>query len=319
MDTLTISNLIYWGRHGKTGDESDIAQPFEVTVDIKYNFEQAFQTDDLTSVVDYKDVEMIVKKSIEGKSRTLIETLAGEISDSILALSNIAREVQVVITKIRPKSLGIPSVTVTKLQMVNKEMMLKDFDFTQVVNALDTVGAISIPLIDEGLRAKLLEEACNKKYLPQPELVSKGTVREQLSSTVEFDAHGLLIQLRDVFERTVKDKALEYDPSGLLFGRPLMFNELSLQKYDPGSIGITPHMDFKRSRNLICILILKGTATFATCDDREGNNPQYIDATPGRMIIMRAPDYKGSDFRPFHYVTDITEERIVFGLRQISS
>lgn len=92
---------------------------------------------------------------------------------------------------------------------------------------------------------------------------------------------------------------------------------MSLQLYEEGSIGITPHMDGKSVANLICIVILTGESKFALCEDREGSNPKYLDTTPGNVIFMRAPGYRRSDHRPFHFVTDITSRRIVVGIRQV--
>ena len=91
---------------------------------------------------------------------------------------------------------------------------------------------------------------------------------------------------------------------------------MSLQKYDQNSIGITPHKDGKSRINLICVFNLVGKAEFALCDDRSGSNPKFLDTTPGNVIILRAPGFFHSTYQPFHFVRNITEERIVFGLRQ---
>jgi hypothetical protein len=75
-------------------------------------------------------------------------------------------------------------------------------------------------------------------------------------------------------------------------------------------------MDGMSQINLICVFVLTGHANFALCKDREGTKPKYLDTTPGNVIIMRAPGFMDSDFRPFHFLTDVSERRIVFGLRQ---
>ena len=100
------------------------------------------------------------------------------------------------------------------------------------------------------------------------------------------------------------------------FATRLNFNALVLQKYDQGSLGITPHRDQLSYINLVCVFMIAGQGRFCICADRSGNNAQAIDATPGRVILMRALGLLGATTRPFHYVTDIQAPRYTFGLRQ---
>ena len=62
--------------------------------------------------------------------------------------------------------------------------------------------------------------------------------------------------------------------------------------------------------------MMTGKAEFALCADRSGANPRFLDTAPGNVILMRSPGFFSSNFQPFHFVRNITEERIVFGLRQ---
>jgi hypothetical protein len=90
-----------------------------------------------------------------------------------------------------------------------------------------------------------------------------------------------------------------------------------LQRYEKGSIGITPHRDGLRFINLVCVFAVGGRGRFYVCSDRSGKDAREIDASEGNVILMRAPGLFGSqDNRPFHYVTDIRETRYTFGLRQ---
>jgi hypothetical protein len=95
----------------------------------------------------------------------------------------------------------------------------------------------------------------------------------------------------------------------------LRFNEAALQRYPSGSLGLSPHRDGKRYRFVIAIVVLSGKGTFAVCDDRAGTNPHPVAAEPGRCILLRAPGFRGIEKRPFHYVSDVTEERLVLTLR----
>lgn len=200
--------------------------------------------------------------------------------------------------------------------LINKLILdLFDFDVEEVINCLAANGGISLPILSESRRKKLIGEACSYQYRPQPEIVGKGQVREQLSSAKKFPEGSLFWKLRDDFTEllvrklgtlTIKD----------LFAMPIDFNDMSLQKYDQGSIGITPHKDGKSRVNLICVFNLIGKAEFALCDDRNGSNPRFLDTTPGNLILLRAPGFFHGTLQPFHFVRNVTEERVIFGLRQ---
>lgn len=195
-----------------------------------------------------------------------------------------------------------------------------DFDLTQVLTQLEEQGGVSVPILSEAYRQVLLEEARRYTYHKQPEFVGPNRVREQLSSVTEFPAHSQFWQLKWDFEECIGSKCAQagIDP----FVRvgpsrwPLEFNELSLQQYAQGSFGISPHQDFSNRINLIAVFILTGKARFALCDDRAGSNPRYLDTTPGNVILLRAPGFLRSAERPIHVLSNIEEDRIVFGLRQ---
>jgi hypothetical protein len=97
----------------------------------------------------------------------------------------------------------------------------------------------------------------------------------------------------------------------------LSFNSMVLQRYEEGSLGITPHRDGLSYVNLVCVFIIGGRGRFYVCSDRSGRDAKEIDASPGNVIFMRAPGlFEAEDNRPFHYVSQIEEPRYTFGLRQ---
>jgi hypothetical protein len=90
-----------------------------------------------------------------------------------------------------------------------------------------------------------------------------------------------------------------------------------LQRYEENSIGITPHKDGLRFVNLVCVFVIGGQGRFYVCSDRFRRDAREIDASPGNVILMRAPGlFSSENNRPFHYVTDIRERRYTFGPRQ---
>lgn len=92
-------------------------------------------------------------------------------------------------------------------------------------------------------------------------------------------------------------------------------NDLILQRYAPGSRGITPHRDHLRYRGLVALLIVSGDGRFCLCEDRRGAGAREIPAQPGDLLLMRAPGLAASSDRPFHFLDRIAVERLSFGLR----
>lgn len=316
MNTLSVKDLVLRGKHGRTGDEPTMDQPFRVDITAHLDFTRVVESDSIEDTIDYKDLERIAREVIGGKSLVLLETLAGLIASKVLAKRSVS-EVRVEIVKLHPKTEGIPSCVVTKRKAsVYLSNHIHDIDFDHVVRELDKHGGVSVRLLTESFRQELLAEAEMYQYDKQPEIVGLHKVREQLSSvTTPLPPGSLFYKLKEQLEEMIIGKMIATGATDL-FAAPLRFNEISLQRYDAGSIGITPHMDGRSVVNLICVVILEGRSRFALCEDRQGNNPYDLDTTPGNIIFMRSTGYRGSDVRPFHFVSDIPEKRIIVGIRQ---
>ena len=100
-----------------------------------------------------------------------------------------------------------------------------------------------------------------------------------------------------------------------VFDPELRFNDRLLQRYHPGSAGITPHRDRVGYRNLVCLFVLCGAGRFCLCEDRAGSGAREIPAAPGDVLLMRAPGFLGEPLQPFHFVDRITSPRYVYGVR----
>ena len=190
-------------------------------------------------------------------------------------------------------------------------------DLTAHLEKVALVGAASLPLLGEAFRLRLLAEAESYAYTPEEEFVGSGDklVRQQMGSFESFQPGSAYLELRDAFQAWLEERlqSLPQYP----FSTPLRFNSLSLQKYEQGSIGITPHRDGLRYINLISIFVIGGKGRFFVCADRSGREAVEIDAAPGNLILMRAPGFLGEDIRPFHFVSEISRRRYSFGLRQL--
>ncbi|MEK9157601.1 MAG: dihydroneopterin aldolase [Patescibacteria group bacterium] len=312
MDTVSISNLVVEGVHGVTEKEKKGPQRFKIDVVLKTSRKQYIRGS-IEHALDYRAVKKIIVEVVRNTSFPLIETIAHTIALNILE-KTIALSATVTISKIDIWGNGYPSVSITK-EKVPSHIDLLDFDIEETVENICIDGGASIPIIPEFRRVELLEEAYSHTYNPQPEVLSGGLVREQLSSVTDFPADSLFHQLRNDFTELLIRKLGTLTTKDI-FSTPLRLDELSLQKYEAGSIGITPHKDGKSRLNLICVFILAGTSEFAICEDRGGNNPKFLSTSPGNVILLRGPGFFHSTFQPFHFVRNITEQRIVFGLRQ---
>ena len=195
---------------------------------------------------------------------------------------------------------------------------LDQFEPLQIVAALTAYGAVSIPFLHEDFRLGLLREAQSYTYSPEPEIVGRGpeAVRQQVASQCIVSPEGAYAALRTAFQAVCNDTFQAVVPYP--FATRLRLTDIRLQKYAQGSLGITPHRDGAQFCNVVSIFMISGQARFAVCANRLGGAAREIDVSPGRLLLLRAPGFLGADERPFHYVTDIREERYSCALRQRS-
>ncbi len=94
-------------------------------------------------------------------------------------------------------------------------------------------------------------------------------------------------------------------------------NEVHLQRYRPGSLGITPHLDGKRYRRLVAFFTVRGSACLSVLRERAGEEIARFSIGPGSLALLRAPGLGGlRDGRPFHAIMPVgIEERVSVALR----
>ena len=91
------------GAHGALPEESLRPQPFEVDLELLADLRQAGRTDDLAATIDYGELCQAVKAVIEGPHARLLEHLAEEVADRVLAIGgDRALGVMVTVRKLRP-------------------------------------------------------------------------------------------------------------------------------------------------------------------------------------------------------------------------
>ena len=188
-------------------------------------------------------------------------------------------------------------------------------DVVEILDRLEREDAIAVPVLTAAYRAWLLEEARPAPFREARPVVGRGErlVRQRMGVHNGFEAgsrfHDLTARYQAVWDGWLACVA------PCPFESRLVFNDMMLQVYEPGETGITPHMDRTSYRNLICLFVLEGRGRFGICKDRNGRGSRIIAHEPGDVVLARAPGFRGSDRRPFHYLDCITERRYVFGLR----
>ena len=76
-----------------------------------------------------------------------------------------------------------------------------------------------------------------------------------------------------------------------------------MQRYGPGALGVSPHVDSKRFAVLVASFTIEGSARFALCQTRAGEILQEWEAGPGSVTLLRGPGLlDAEDRRPFHTV-----------------
>jgi hypothetical protein len=80
-------------------------------------------------------------------------------------------------------------------------------------------------------------------------------------------------------------------------------NEIWIQRYRPGSVGITPHRDQRRYAQLVAVITIAGSAPFTLCRNRDGDPIRTWQAQQGSLVLLRGPGLAGDpDGRPMHLV-----------------
>lgn len=98
---------------------------------------------------------------------------------------------------------------------------------------------------------------------------------------------------------------------------PLHLNDFAVQKYAAGSQGIGIHRDGLRYKYLVFIITLKGQSRLFSTDKRQGGERLAIDDRPGRLVMIKAPEFADFDAsqRLLHGVDTIRKGRLSIGFR----
>lgn len=84
IDSISISGMEFYGRHGVLAEENALGQRFVVDIKLYIDLQKAGKTDDLNDTVNYAQVYDCVKRIVEGEPVKLLESLADRIIQSVL-------------------------------------------------------------------------------------------------------------------------------------------------------------------------------------------------------------------------------------------
>ena len=89
MDRIELLGMSFQGRHGVRPEEREKQQEFRVDLEIEADLSRAGESDLLADTVDYRQARAAVKTVIEGEPRQLLESMASEIAQRVLALPGV--------------------------------------------------------------------------------------------------------------------------------------------------------------------------------------------------------------------------------------
>jgi hypothetical protein len=175
--------------------------------------------------------------------------------------------------------------------------------------------AIVLPLLRSDECPPYVAASSNLSFRQAKPVVGAGdrAVRQDFELCLAIPARHALWALADRFEGLIQAALARLSEPPLAEFR---INDLVMQRYPPGSRGITPHRDHVRYVGLVAIVQISGDGRFCLCVDRAGASTRELRAAPGDVILMRAPGFAGRRDRPFHFLDGMTAERYSFGMRQ---
>jgi len=101
-DKLVLADMTFRACHGVLPVERRRRQEFRVTVGLETSLARAGGSDALADAIDYCGVQALVREVVEGAHRKLIEALAEDIAQRLLASFPAARAVTVHLLKPTP-------------------------------------------------------------------------------------------------------------------------------------------------------------------------------------------------------------------------
>ena len=96
---IHLKNMAFYGYHGAFVEETTLGQRFLVDLALTLDIAEAARTDKLDATVDYVRIYALCRKIVEQEKVKLIETLANDILDQVLATCPRVDEAAIIVRK----------------------------------------------------------------------------------------------------------------------------------------------------------------------------------------------------------------------------
>lgn len=195
---------------------------------------------------------------------------------------------------------------------ISKYLNIEKIDVEKIVKELfdfNNLGALSIQdVLTQNAKKELLEGIYSAKPLfwQVPRDIGGKVIQEMQTIYVERVTNR--IGEFPLFKESIDKLFEEYSQLYLQIAKEAKFNEnkcnsIGIHHYPVGSVGITPHQDYKQDLNLIASFVVEGDAPFFVCANRKKDFAKKINSSPGSVIFMRAARCEEEQqARPFHYL-----------------
>ena len=113
VESITVSGIRVWGRHGADPGEQLVAQPIDIAFTLRGDMHRSAHSDALADTVSYHAMHAAVVAVVREQSFALLEALGSALLDAIFAETRISFAS---VTLAKPGKLdgATPSVTVTR-------------------------------------------------------------------------------------------------------------------------------------------------------------------------------------------------------------
>ena len=98
-DKFILTGIEIFGYHGDLPEERKLGQKFLVDLELNLDLSIAGKSDELSDTVDYPKILELTEKIVGGEPKNLIEAVAEELAEKILANFKIVESVKVVLHK----------------------------------------------------------------------------------------------------------------------------------------------------------------------------------------------------------------------------
>ncbi len=89
-DTIALSGIRAWGKHGANPGEDLILQPIDIDLTLDVDLRAARASDDLADTIDYAALHATIVGIVGGESCRLLERLGERILDAVMRDARIA-------------------------------------------------------------------------------------------------------------------------------------------------------------------------------------------------------------------------------------